>query len=349
MHTKTLISRLIIFGLVLTPIFGIQDWLEVLPIFNRYVDFGFQVAIKATKDILLVTVFVLFVLDVLSGRPFLRDPLVWLMVSIIGIAFIITCMDGSPFLGLIGVRSFSPLLLIFIAYAYLDVAFLRKVMRVLLFLFVLECCAAGLQIFLGVPISGCTYFGLAARPFGTFGNPWSLAVFICCVVCFRVGWDVHVYGRPRQITWIFVGVSSFLVFLIQSGAGILALSVILISYFLFLSRQHPYAKASVTPALVLIPALAFYNLAWLTGRPCIYSSVRTRLAILTDLLGSMGSKDILIGRGMGVGSNAAVVFTNLSSMAFGGSEKLFISDSLYTAFISQAGIILLMVFIAFNI
>jgi hypothetical protein len=347
--TSKAISRLLLLGFVLTPIFGLQDWLEVLPVFNRYVNIESQLLIKAMKDMLLGAVFLLFVLDILSGRSFSMNPLVWLMLSLALIAALITSAGGKPFLALIGLRSLSPLLLIFIAYNYLDMAFMKKLLRVLVFVFVLECCAATLQLLLGVPINGYTFLNLAARPFGTFGNPWSLAAFICFVVCFRMGCDVHWYGRPTRTTRVFALVAAFFVYMTASGAGVLTFAAILAVYALFLWRAHPYAKAAVVPTLLLAPAATFLNLALLTGRQTIFNSVRGRLGILDAFVNSLGLKEVLIGKDMGAGSNAAVALTRLSSAEFHGAETLFISDSLYVSLASQVGLVFLLCFLAFNI
>jgi len=349
MSTRTAISRLLLLGFILTPIFGLQDWLEVMPAFNRYVNIESQLLIKAMKDILLAAILLLFVLDVLSGRPFLANPLIGLMLSLALVAALITSAGGKPFLALIGLRSLSPLLLIFIGYNYLDMVFLKRLLRVLTFVFVLECCAATLQLVIGTPTNGRTFLNLTARPFGTFGNPWSLAAFICFVLCLRVGCDLYWHGRPKRTTQVFALVAAFFVYMTSSGAGVLTLAAMLIAYILFLWRTHPYAKAAVVPALLLAPAVTFQNLALLTGRQSVFNSARCRLEILSEFLSSSGLKEMLIGRDMGTGSNAAVTFAHLSAATFGGAETLFISDSLYVSVMSQAGFVFLLCFVVFNI
>lgn len=347
--TKRVISRLLLIGFVLTPVFGLHDWLEVLPVFSRYVNIESQLLIKAMKDILLTAILLLFVLDVLSGRPFLANPLIWFMLSLALIAALITSANGKPFLALIGLRSLSPLLLVFIAYNYLDLVFMKKLLRVLVFVFTLECCAATLQLFLGRSTSGRTFLNLAARPFGTFGNPWSLAAFICFVVCFRLGWDLHWHGRLRRTTPIFLLVAAFFVYMTASGAGVLTIGAILTTYAFFLWRSHPYVKASIVPALLLAPALTFRYLGWLAGREGVFRSMQFRLEILGGFLRSSGLKEMLIGRDMGAGSNAAVTLKHLSSSGFVGAESLFISDSLYVSLMSQAGVVFLLGFLVFNV
>jgi hypothetical protein len=349
MSTKRLISCLILTGLVLTPVFGLQDWLEMLRILNFQVDAQAQIVVKLAKDALLGMACLVFVLDVLKGRGFPRSVALYAMISLLLIAFAYTAIEVSPLLALIGLRSLSPLFIIFIAYSYFDMAFIRNLMRVLFFLFVVECIAAMLQAVVGRPIAGLTYFQLAARPFGTFANPWSLAIFTCFVVCFTIGYDIHLYGRLSRMTHGVVVVASVCVGLTQSGAGLLALSTILVLYFLVLSRQHSYVKASLMPALLLTPIVVFFNLAWLTGRARVGASAQTRMDILGNLMDSLSMKGILIGKGLGLGSNAAVTFSRLSSASFEGADALFISDSLYTGLISQVGLLFLLSFTVFSV
>jgi hypothetical protein len=347
--SKKLIPGLLYIALILTPIFGLQEFVKVLSILSGTVNTEAEIFIKGTKDLLLLLIFLLFFVDVLSGSKFLNTPLVWLMITIILISFFITCLTLNPFLAVMGLRAFSPLLLIFIAYKYFDMNTIRTVVRILSFLILLEFCLAFAQSLYGLPIAGVTYWGLAARPFGTFIHPWSFAIFVCFVLCFKVGFDMYLYKGLTKTTWLFIGPSIFFIFLAGSGAGVITLSVLLISYFLFFSKVHRYIKASVLPALLLIPLWAFANLQFLTARRDIYTSVRGRMDILANLISSAGLKEIVIGKGLGVGSNAALTFLKLNPIELRGADVLFISDSLFASIIAQAGALLLLLFIAFNI
>jgi hypothetical protein len=305
--------------------------------------------IKATKDLLLVIIFLLFLVDVLSGGKFVSSLFVWSMLTIILISFFITCLEVSPFLALIGLRAFSPFLFIFIAYKYFDMSIIRTVVRILSFLLVFEFCVALAQTFYGLPLQGLTCFGLAARPFGTFVHPWSFAAFVCLVLCFRMGFDVSLYEGITKITWILVAASIFFIFLAGSGTGVIALSVLLLTYFMFFWRIHAYIKAAVLPIVLLIPILIFANLQFATGRRDIYKSVQGRIDILANFMSAASVKDIIIGKGLGIGSNAALTFLKLNPMEVRGADMLFITDTLFTSVISQTGVLFLLFFIAFNI
>lgn len=346
---RKLIPSLICIGLVLTPIFGLQEWLKVINILSGSVHTQTEIIIKSTKDFLLVMIFLLFLIDVLNGRKFINNLFVWLMTAIIFISFCITSFDASLFLAVMGLRSFSPFLMIFIAYKYLDMEMVRKIVKILTFVLIFEFGMALLQMFFGSHIAGYTYFGLSARPYGTFVNPWSFAVFICFVVCLKLGLDIYLYRRITKEVWLFTLISIIFVFLTGSGTGVLMLSVLLVICFLFFYKVHSYIKAAVLPMVLLFSVLSFANLQLLTGRSNIYRSVQGRIDIFVDFVSSAGIKEIMIGKGLGVGSNAAITFLRLNPIELKGANMLFIADSLYTSLIAQVGIFFLMTFIFFNI
>lgn len=344
-----LIPCLLYIGLILTPIFGFQELLRICAVLPGPVNAEAEILIKSVKDFLLMMIFLLFLIDVLNGRKFVSNILVWLMIAIIFVSFFITSLDGSPFLAVMGLRGFSPFLMIFIAYNYLDMEMTGKIVKILSFVLLLGFYAALAQALYGLPLEGVTYFGLAARPYGIFVHPWSFATFICFVLCFRAGFDISLYKHVTKDTWIFIIASTLFIFLAGSGTGLLTLSVFFISYFLLFCRVRPNTKTAVMPILLLIPILAFANLQLLTGRSNIYRSVQTRIDIFVDFVSSASIKEITIGKGLGVGSNAAITFLRLNPIGFKGANMLFVADSLYTSIIAQVGIFFLMTFIFFNI
>ncbi len=81
--TKNLTHRAILLGLILTPVLGLQYWLKILPGLQTLIPFGSQIILfKAAKDVLLFVIFVLFLLDLLRGRPILGDPLLLVMLTV---------------------------------------------------------------------------------------------------------------------------------------------------------------------------------------------------------------------------------------------------------------------------
>jgi hypothetical protein len=163
-----------------------------------------------------------------------------------------------------------------------------------------------------------------------------------------MGYDAFSHEVLSKTTCVFIMVSIFFIFLAGSGTGVIALSVILISYFLLFWKAHPYVKAAVFPVALLIPILVFANMVLLTGRHDIFKSVQGRINVFTNLMSTSSVKDVLIGKGLGIGSNAALSFLKLDPIAVQGAKMLFVADTLLTSVISQTGVLFLLLFVAFN-
>jgi hypothetical protein len=340
----------ILLGLVLTPVLGLQYWLKILPGLQTLIPFGAQIVfLKAAKDVLLCTIFLLFLLDVLRGRPVLNDPVLLGMLVVLLISLVLTAHQYGPMLALAGLRGLSPLVLVFIAYSYLDVTHVRSMVKVLGFLLVLEFCAACVRAKFGLAVHGLTYLGLAARPCGTFVAPSSWSIFLCFIVCYLMGSDIQMFGRPRGKTWCLVGVAALLVFLSGSGAGILAMGTVWACWFLLFTRVSPYLKAALFPLMVFTTLVVWAFLPILTRRPEVFESANTRFQILLDIFLSCNLKELLIGRGLGIGSNIAVTLTRLDPGALDAGDAVFIADSLYGSLMAQVGILFLFGFLALNL
>lgn len=210
MTNRKLVQHLILLALFLTPFFGLQYWLQIMPSLGTYLGIGSQiVAIKAVKDVLLGGILLLALLDIVRGCPFLCHPIVWFMTTLIVSSFAVTFAKASPLLALIGLRGISPFLLIFVAYRYLDMAYVRRLGRMLSFLLLLELCAAWVRARYGLATHGLTYLGLAARPSGTFAAPASWSIFISFISCYLMGFDIFRYGHFRRKTMFLLAVSCF--------------------------------------------------------------------------------------------------------------------------------------------
>jgi hypothetical protein len=347
---RNLIQRLILVGLILTPVFGLQYWLQILPGLDTYVTIGAQIImIKAAKDVLLSAIFILFLLGVLGGRRISCDPLLSFMLTLLVVSFAVTASEYSPVLAVIGLRGLSPFLLVFVAYSYLDMPHIRSVVRVLVVLLLVESCGACVRAGYGSALHGLTYLGFAARPSGTFASPSSWSIFLCLIICYILGFDIHTFGRPRTKTWFFTAMSVLLILFAGSGAGLLAVATIMACWFLFFTKVHPYLKASILPLMVLASVAVFLSLPVLTGRPRILESAASRMGILSNVFLSPNLKELLIGRGLGIGSNVAVTFAKLNSLAPDAADAVFIADSLYASFMAQMGILFLGAFLILNV
>lgn len=349
MTSKKLIGGLIYAAIILTPIFGFQDMLEFFPAFAGYFNIGPFGIIKAGKDILLAIIFILFFIDILLKQKFINKILLWSMLTIIASSFLITIVMSGQLIAFVGLRVFSPIILIFIAYKYVDMDGFRNIVKIICFIAILEFLIALAQMFYGSPISGINYLGLATRPFSTFAKPWSFSAFICCAMALRLGLDLSLYLDVKKRTWLFVALSIVFVVLSGSGAGLLGLLMIFMMYILFYLRVHKYVKISVVPILLYLPIWVYINLPWLTGRQRILSvSAATRYNIFGNLLAGYDVKEILIGKGLGIGSNASQTFMAFPPINVQNADQLFLADSFYTSVISQTGILFLFLFLGFT-
>lgn len=348
--TARSIRLLICLGLLLTPIFYLPAILEMTA---RVTAGGVPpardlIAIKAAKDILLVVICLLFLLDVLRGGRFVASPFVLFLAVGIGISFCVSFLRAGPLLAMIGLRSISPFVLILVGYRYVDMKSLGVIVRVLGVLLLIETCAAVVRALYGVPVDGRTIFGLVARPSGTFTSPTSWSVFISMMCCYIAGFDISLHGRLRSKTKLVVVASGVLVYFAAAGAGILAFAAFLMSYFLCFSKAHACLKAAIAPLLLSAPILILNNLPVLTGRPGAYRSVESRVGIITNVISSMNLGEIAFGKGLGVGSDAAVTLQRIHPEMLAGVDYLFGADSLYAAMVGQMGVVFLAVFLVFN-
>lgn len=350
MTTKKPIHGLILIGLVLTPVLGLQYWLKILQSVQVLAPLGDQIVwFKAAKDVLLITIFALFLLGVLRGRPLLCDPLLWGMLAVLIISFVLTTHEYGPTLALAGLRGLSPFLLIFVAYSYLDITHIRRIVKVLGFLLLVEFCAACVRAKFGAAIHGSTFLGLAARPCGTFVSPSSWSIFLCFIICYMAGSDIQRLGRMRMKTWCQVVLAAFLVFLSGSGAGVLALGAAFCCWLLLFARMSPYLKAALCSLFVFAAAGVWASLPILTGRSRVYDSANTRIGILSDIFLSCDLKEFFLGQGLGIGSNTAVTLAKMNPGVFGEESAAFIADSLYGSLMAQVGILFLAAFLVLNL
>ncbi|MBP8304041.1 MAG: hypothetical protein KBE04_07940, partial [Phycisphaerae bacterium] len=307
-----LVRSLVLAGLMLTPLLGLSFWLQVIPALGTHGSAGSPVIlIKASKDVVLCLICVLWLLGVIRGQPIPCDPLLLVMATLIGVSFLLTAGEGNLLLAVAGLRGLSPFMLVFVAYNYIDMGHVRSIARVLVFLLVVEFLAACVRSKVGASIHGLSYLGLAARPCGTFASPSSWASFLSLIVSFLLGSDIQAFGRPRSRTWVLVTLAVVLILAARSGAGILAIATVIACYALLFRHMHPFLRAALGPIALCSLLLIYQNLQFVTGRSLIFRSMSTRIGIFLDVVLAAGVKEIIIGTGLGVGSNVAVTFAEM--------------------------------------
>ncbi len=349
MKFKSIIIGLIFLGFILTPIYGSVELLSLLPSLAGMLNKGLILIFKVTKDIILAGVLFLFAFELIKSMKILRNTLLWVLLSLLAVACYITYMYNGILMMVIGMRVFAPMLLIFVGAKYFDDRQFAGLTRILTWVAFLEYCAAIVQMFFALHVMGSSYFGLAARPFGTFVEPSSFAIFICLAVVMNLANDHYYRKRIRANTWLFVLISIFFIVLSGSGTGLLGIAVIFLVYVFLFSRIPALLKAGIAPMIVLSPILILLSLPVLTNRENIYKSLFGRVEIFSDLVFSSDLKGMLIGNGIGMGSNAAVTLLGNPNKGNHVDANQFIADSFYASVLSQVGAVFLILFIIFSL
>ncbi len=201
-------------------------------------------------------------------------------------------------LALAGLRGLSPFVLVFVAYSYLDVTHIRRIVKVLGVLLLVEFCAACVRAKFGSAIHGLT-LGLAARPCGTFRLPVQLVGlpvldhmlhgrFRYPEVRAAANEDM-VLGRRGNVSDLHVRIRGWCP---GSGCRLWLLALIFrqdipIPQGLALLAVHVRGRGGVD-----VPSP-------LTGRPRVFDSANTRIGILSDIFLSCDLKEFFLGRGLG--------------------------------------------------
>jgi len=351
--TKKIIKYIIFSLLVLTPIFGLYEYFASLSgngegIYLNQVYSPWW--IKGLKDFGLLFIFIFFVLGVLMKEIKFKIPKIfsfWLFIFFILISFILTAGYVSLPISLVGLRVFAPFFLFLVAYNIFDNKDIKKISKILIFVALIECVLATIELFLGAPIHGKNFLGLSARPSGTFFVPSSFAIFLCVVIVLILS-DKKISSKKR---FLLIALFSIFIILSESGTGIIGLSLIFILWFLFFAPVNNLLKISVFLIILIIPVFIFLNLPEITGRADIFYSLEARGQILSILYNNMNYKDIFLGKGLGVGTNSTITILKSDQIPieFNENDLAFISDSQYTSLLSQAGVFSLIFFLTFNI
>lgn len=238
----------------------------------------------------------------------------------------------APFIALAGFRAFLPMAFLLIAYNFMNRRTIYRLAGVLLVLIVVSVALGVLQILSNSGDVRGTY-----GVYSIFNFPGAFALFL--VGSLTV---VLPLRFPRTVKWAVIGIATLGVTLTKSGTGILGL---LLVAGLYLYRRSE--EDTVLAAMALSSPLLLLSLPLLTGRANIFFSAATRVEILVSRAIEMGPVELLIGTGLGSGSNLAVSLTRFGLIPDG--ELVFIADSLYLSLLSQIGALGLTLFVLFNL
>lgn len=273
---RALSRALIIWGLILTPLFSIG---EVSALLRGSV--GSQLlartplAIKAMKDVLLIALVALGAVRIArSGETnVLAVPFTILFLYTIVVAVL---ASDSPALALAGLRWSMPVFVAFFVWDVVDGMLMSRIASVLSVMLGLHVAMQIAELFLMSHWYGASILGLAARVPGFFLIPSTAGFFAVTALFFS-----HFYCENailRRVTYFLAPVS---VFLTQSGTGIVVLA--LVAALLTLGAQRAWL---ILPIGVAAVAILFPLLPLLTGRGADFVAVSggTRVSIFVDLL-----------------------------------------------------------------
>lgn len=294
---------------------------------------------KGVKDALLaVAVLPLLVGMTMRGTPTFRLPASFMnvataVVGALGIASVIATLRYGVLVALLGVRSFTPVFAVLIG-ATLTVRDLHRVFLLMLNLLVVETVLTAWQIHAGVTWLGS---GWGYRVTGTFFEPNTLALFAVATLLV-----VPVARSSHLSVLLAVAVSGLVVLGSGSRAGIVLVAVWLGIAALQRVRNKnlralvmTYVPPSFVASVVLAQTLA--------GRGNIFvvsDDALGRFGIMVWAFRNASALEVIVGRGLGIGSNLLVSLAPLINFQALGVPL--VVDSLITAAFVQGGVLLVL-------
>jgi len=168
------------------------------------------------------------------------------------------------------------------------------------------------------------------RAAGTMVMPNSLGVLTVVGLAFYLS-----YSSDKLYFWPMVALATIILVVAGSGTGMVALFVLL--SMIVASNFSGARRLVLAGVFLLLSAVLLALLPAVIYRPDVYDSVLSpggRFGTLIEILSESSAMEVLIGRGVGFGTNAT---TNLiGSNTMGGS---FSADSMVTVLLTQLGII----------
>jgi hypothetical protein len=248
-----------------------------------------------------------------------------LLLATVGVGFLISLFLWGGVFALAGLRPFE-----FLAIALVGgwvFSGIHGIARCVAALLVVQLIVVCIEVFLGIPLRECPNSFRAA---GSMVMPNSLGVLAVVGLAFYQS-----YSLDKLYFWPLVGLAAIILVVAGSGTGMVALFVFL--SMIVLNNFSGSRKLVLAGTLLSLSVVLLAYLPAVTHRPDIYNSVFSpegRVGKLIEILSEASAVEILIGRGVGFGTNAATNLIGSNSMA--GS---FSADSTVTILLTQLGII----------
>lgn len=314
-----IIQNILLILVFLTPLFGVVEGFGAI-------DFTVPFTLVFIKSLKLFIIFLVVFLTVcrLLFTDFFHLKSVLLLFLLFVFTLMVFLLSSNIYIALAGLSWSLPFFLIFLLVGAIDVNFLYKLTKVLVFVLISNTLLQLAQMFYMPAYRGFNFFGLSGRLAGFFSSASSAGI-LSSFVYFSIK-----YFSNFNLRWknIFLAVSVLSVFLSMSSTGV-GLLVIIIMYPFYLK-----SKNKIIGILFFVPLIftAISYLDVLTGRDSgsSESSFTTRLSILFQQI----ENSEIISTNFGKATNMGVsIERNLNIYVDG----VFITDMMYTSLLVNYG------------
>ncbi len=302
---------------------------------------GYERVFKVFKDLLFagfvtLSIFLMVTRKVRLPSLAAASPMLLLAVSI-GAGFLISVALWGGVFALVGLRSFAFLAVAFVGswvaggiHGFASCAAVMLLIQLVL---------VGFEFLFGIPLRFCPDSFRAA---GTTVLSNSLGVFAVVALGFY-----RSFSASRLYFWILLLITAILVVASGSGTAVFALSGLL--GFLVLEKTQGARRLAAVAILLAVAVLLTVKLPELTQRPDIYNSLLApegRLDSLGRLAREANAVELLVGRGVGFGTNSASNVLSSAPVALpdNSAGEKFSADSTVTVLFTQLGIVGIVLF-----
>ena len=241
----TLIEFLILFVLLLTPIFTFQEFMAYLTLEQRGLintsDTLTSPYIKMIKDLFFISIIFISFLLILQSLKIERNLIYFFGITLLFILLPAYAYHSNILVFLSGIRWLMPLFMAAFLLGHIDENLLKKMGTIMFYLFILHFIMQVIQFFFSYGYYGLNSIGLSERNPGIFYIPSTGAVFTIIVLFFSKYYMSE--NQEKNISYL-IPIS---ILLTASGTGIGIYIIFFIVY---------YMRKSIMPFLPIILLIA---------------------------------------------------------------------------------------------
>ena len=257
---KSLIQRLVLLSLLLTPIFNIGEIIAffVGSVIRDVPKLATPPFIKLMKDFIFILIIVISGAEIIFKKTTNKIFLLLLPISAIIFISILINSNGLVIL-LAGMKWILPIILIFFLLSKVDNLFLGEIASTLYIVFFIHLGIQILQFFFMPTFYGVSYFGYSARNPGIFAMPSTAAFLAVLLVFFN-----FFYSKTNKKKLVIL--STLSIMLTGSGTGVAAMLLFYLFFFI--------PKRFYNILYILLPFLALsfpFLIILISGRSDVFS------------------------------------------------------------------------------